>query len=214
MKNRDIYWRIYKNHCTEDNDTSVPFEVGTWDLTKFSESPSAVQSYFLEYHQWSEISSLSKVILVLGKARSCRVPNLGYSGTESPGRFYVSLKHSAWDVMHEQAHCHDEAANHQLPTAAGFWITQIVSTRNVQAKCKIWCRFFALVSCFECDSYTVHMLTQWHLLLPLTSTVKSSLFTHARSSPLSLAARLHWCHTNHSCVNNDGTFSRQTSYIR
>ena len=29
MKNRDIYWRRYKKHCTEDNDTSVPFKVGT-----------------------------------------------------------------------------------------------------------------------------------------------------------------------------------------
>ena len=36
------------------------------------------------------------------------------------------------------------------------------------------------------------------LLPPLTSTVKSSLFMHAHSSPLSSAARLHPCHINHS----------------
>ena len=42
-----------------------------------------------------------------------------------------------------------------------------------------------LLSHFECDSHTAHMLTQWRLLPPLTSTVNSSLFTHARSSPLS-----------------------------
>ena len=47
------------------------------------------------------------------------------------------------------------------------------------------------LSHFECDGHTVHMLTQQHLPPPLTSTVKSSLFTHAHSSPLSLAARLH-----------------------
>ena len=41
-----------------------------------------------------------------------------------------------------------------------------------------------LLSHFECDGYTVHMLTQSHLLLPLTSTVKLSLFTHEHSSPL------------------------------
>ena len=41
---------------------------------------------------------------------------------------------------------------------------------------------------FECDGHTVHMLTQWCLPPPLTSTVKVSLFTHAHSSPLSLAA--------------------------
>ena len=52
------------------------------------------------------------------------------------------------------------------------------------------------LSHFECDSHTVHRHTQQHLLLPLTSTVKSSLFTHAHSSPLSLAARLHWYHAN------------------
>ena len=48
-----------------------------------------------------------------------------------------------------------------------------------------------LLSHFECHSHTVHMLTQWHLPCPLTSTVRSSLFTHVHSSPLSLASRLH-----------------------
>ena len=28
MKNRDIYWKRYKKHYTEDSDTSVPFKVG------------------------------------------------------------------------------------------------------------------------------------------------------------------------------------------
>ena len=56
------------------------------------------------------------------------------------------------------------------------------------------------LSHFERDSHTVHMLTEWCLPPPLTSTVKSSLFTHVHSSPLSLAARLHWCHANHSHI--------------
>ena len=47
------------------------------------------------------------------------------------------------------------------------------------------------LSHFECDGHTVHMLTQWPLRPPLTRTVKSSLFTHAHSGPLSLASRLH-----------------------
>ena len=42
---------------------------------------------------------------------------------------------------------------------------------------------------FECNGHTVHMLIQQHLLPPLTTTVKSSLFTHEHSSPLSLAVR-------------------------
>ena len=71
-----------------------------------------------------------------------------------------------------------------------------------------------LLSHFECDDHTVHMLIQWRLPPPLTSTVKSSLFTHTHSSPLSLAARLHPCHVNHFCyINNDWASSGQTICI-
>ena len=70
-----------------------------------------------------------------------------------------------------------------------------------------------LFSRFECGSHLIHMLIQRDLPLPLTSTVKSSWFTHLHSSLLSLA-RLHWCHSNCSCYFNNGwTFSRQTSYF-
>ena len=70
-----------------------------------------------------------------------------------------------------------------------------------------------LLSHFESDDHPVHMLIQRLLPLLLTSTMKSSLFTHAHSSPLSLAARLHWCRANcSSCINNGWTFSRQTLY--
>ena len=67
------------------------------------------------------------MIVVLGKARSCRVPNLVCRGAESPGWFDVSPKISVEDVLHEQAHCRDEAANHHLPIAVAFWVIQIVS---------------------------------------------------------------------------------------
>ena len=71
-----------------------------------------------------------------------------------------------------------------------------------------------LLSHFECNSHTVHMLTQGLVLPPLTSTVKSSVFTHVHSRPLSLAARLHWCGANHSCYINSGwSFSGQTLYV-
>ena len=71
-----------------------------------------------------------------------------------------------------------------------------------------------LLGDFECDGHTVHMLTQWHLLPSLTSTMTSSLLRNVHSSPLSLAASLHSCRTNHSrYVNNGWTFTRQTSYI-
>ena len=32
--------------------------------------------------------------------------------------------------MHEWAYCRDEAANHQLPIAAAFWIIQIASAKE------------------------------------------------------------------------------------
>ena len=54
------------------------------------------------------------------------------------------------------------------------------------------------LSHFECDGHTVHILIQQHLSHLMTSTVKSSLFTHVHSTPLSFAARLHRCHANHS----------------
>ena len=70
-----------------------------------------------------------------------------------------------------------------------------------------------LLSHFECDGHTVPMFTQWRLLPPLTSTMKSSLFTQAHSGPRSVAARLHQCCANCSCyINNGWTFSGQTSY--
>uniref|UniRef100_A0A8C4SZ30 Uncharacterized protein n=1 Tax=Erpetoichthys calabaricus TaxID=27687 RepID=A0A8C4SZ30_ERPCA len=58
---------------------------------------------------------------------------------------------------------------------------------------------------------TLRMLTQRCLAPPLTGPVKSSLFTHALSSPLSLAARLHrWCTNCSRYINNGWTLSGKT----
>ena len=117
-KNRDIYWKRCKIQET--------LYLGQWCLSplqsrpvgtsQFSQSSSASLSYFPEFHQGSETSPLSEVILVLGKARSHRVPNLGHSGAESPGWFDVLPKNSAWHVMQEWAHCCDEAAISRCPS--------------------------------------------------------------------------------------------------
>ena len=40
----------YKKHCTQDNDTSVPFKVGTSGPTQFSHLSSAAPPYFPEFH--------------------------------------------------------------------------------------------------------------------------------------------------------------------
>ena len=76
-------------------------------------------------------------------------------------------------MMHEQAHCHDEAANHQLPIAAAFWIIQIVSTEE----CSSLTQNLMLIHCSTCPSilnatdtqntcslnsiYRPHWLVQW-----------------------------------------------------
>ena len=67
--------------------------------------------------------------------------------------------------------------------------------------------YLYLLSHFECDSHTVHMLTQWVYHSLLATIVKLLLFTHAHPSLLSLAARLHGCPANSSCyINNGWTF--------
>ena len=77
---------------------------------------------------------------------------------------------------------------------------------------KLNAKFYAdsllyLLSHFECDGHTVHMLTQRCLLPLVTSIVKSSLFMHVHSSPLSLAARLYQSYINRSFhINNGWTF--------
>ena len=122
------------------------------------------------------------MILVLGKARSHRVPNLGCSGAESPGWSDVLPKNSAQDVMHEQVHCHDEAASHQLPIATAFWIISIVSTE-------------------ECSSLTQNRI---QILFSACSVVLKVTTTQCRCS-LNSIYRPHWLvqwcrHCSHMCI--------------
>ena len=117
------------------------------------ESPTAVPSSFPEFHWRSEISSLSKVILVLVKARSHRVPNLGCSGAEPPGWFDVLTKYSAWDMMHERACCCDEAANHHLPIEGSGLLNHLNSFHG---------GMFELKAKFDADSfYSQSFWRQW-----------------------------------------------------
>ena len=156
------------------------------------------------------------MILVLGRARRYRVPNLGCRGAESPGWF---------DVLPKSC------------TKCGAWVgtlswwscqSPVAHSRSLRSHLNSFCRrMFKLntkfdadlllytLSHFECDGHTVHMLTQQYLPPPLTSTVKSSLcalFAHAHSSPLSLGTRSRQCCTNRShYIDNGCTFSEQIS---
>ena len=98
---------------------------------QFSQWPSTALSNFPKSNRLCEISSLSKVILVLEKTTSHRVSNLGCRRAESPGWFFdLWPKSSAQDAVYEQVRCYDEAASHQLPIAAAFWIIWVVSTED------------------------------------------------------------------------------------
>ena len=87
MKNRHLLKKTQDTRNTAQRTMApqAPSKQAPWDLTQFSQWPSAAPSYLPESHRWSAISSLSKVILVLGKARSLRAPNLGYRGLSHPG---------------------------------------------------------------------------------------------------------------------------------
>ena len=146
--------------------------------------------------------------LVLGKARSQRVPNLDCRGLSHLGdlMFHQKLctRCDAWEGALLWWSCHSPVAhsfsllNHPNSFHGGMF--------KLNAKCDADSLLYSL-SHFECDGHSVHMLTQWHLPPPLTSTVKSSLFTHVHSSPLSLAARSYGCHANrYITLTMDGLF--------
>ena len=124
------------------------------------------------------------MIVVLGSGRSCRVPNLDCRGAELPGWFDVSQKNSAQDVVHEQAHCCDKAANHQFPIAAAFWIIWIVSAEEcsslMQNLVETHCSTHLIILNVMATQYTCslsgvchpHWLVQWschcsYMLIPV-----------------------------------------------
>ena len=117
--------------------------------------------------------------------------------------------------MHEQVCCCDEAANHQLPIAVTFSIILTVCMEEcsslMQNLMQICCSTCSVILNVRDMQYICSL--NGHPPPPLTSTVKSSLFAHAHSSPLSLAAPLYQCCTYHPhCINSGCTFSRHASH--
>ena len=152
------------------------------------------------------------MILVLEKARSRRAPNLDWGGLSHPRDliFCQKILPKTWRMSR-----HIVTMKLSVTSCPQLWPSEHPNSFHrgifkLNAKSDADSLLYSL-SHFECNGHTVHILTQWCLPSPRTSTVKSSLFMHAHSSPLSLAARLHWCCTNCShCTNNGGSFSRQT----
>ena len=76
--------------------------------------------------------------------------------------------------MHEWAHCHGEAASHQLPRASAFWIIQIVSVEECSSLTHNLMQIHssthsiilnALDTQYTCSlngTYSPHWLVQWH----------------------------------------------------
>ena len=199
MKNRDLYWRRYKiqdtvyigqwclsplqsrNLGTSHSSPSISSTVQNTLQNPLLESPSAALSYFPESHQQSEISSLSKVILVLGKARSHRVPNLGCKGAE-----FNVLRFCLWQAF-QYVDRFQEILNHLWSICATLlFVLHCTNCITVCCHCIIpntllnhpnsFCRgmfklntkfdanlLLYLLSHFDCDSHTVPMLTQWCL---------------------------------------------------
>ena len=138
-----VIWRI-EAFIEEDTRNIVhrtmmpksPSKSAPWDLIEVSqrlfhyvntaknpllELPPAAPLYFPESHWWSEISSLSKLILVWGKARSHRAPNLSCrEGLNHLGDLKFHQK-TARDMIYEWVHCCDAAAKHQLPIAVAVY---------------------------------------------------------------------------------------------
>ena len=105
------------------------------------------------------------MILVLGKARSHRAPNLGCSGAESPGWFDVLPKNSAQDVMYEWGHCCDEAANHQLLIAVSMEECSSLMQNLVEVHCSTRSVILNAMATEYISSfnwvYRPHWLVQW-----------------------------------------------------
>ena len=171
-----VVWKIevfieedtkYKKCCTSGN-------VSVFDSRSIGTSHSSPNHHQLPccifQNLITEISSLSKVILVLRKARSSRASNLGCNWSEPTGWFDVSQKKPAWDVM--WVCCRDEAANHQLPMAETFWIIWGVSMEGYSSlmqnlmwihfsTCSVILNALATHHTYFNSIYHPHWLVQW-----------------------------------------------------
>ena len=168
-----------------------------WDLSQFSQSPSAAPLYFPEFHWQSEISSLSKVILVLGKSGSRRAPNLGCRGLSDLGdlMFHQTLcrRCDAWPVALSWGSCQSPVAHScsLLNHPNSFWMFKL--NTKFDADSLLYSLILnAMVTQYTCSLnsvYCPHWLVQWsrhcsHMCIPVhspqlpgyTSVAQSKLF--------------------------------------
>ena len=146
-----------------------PSKKAPQDLTQFSQSPSASLSYFPEFHQWSEISSLPKVILVLGKGRGwgCQIWAEGELSHLGDLMFHKKTLHETWYMRKCVI-----VMKLPMPRAAAFWSIQIVSVEEcsslMQYLMQIHCSIHSVIlnamttqyTCSFNGTYSPHWLVQ------------------------------------------------------
>ena len=153
------------------------------------------------------------MILVLGKVRSLRAPNLGLGWAESPRWFDVSPKNSTQDMIHEWAHYHYEAASHQLPIATAFWIIWIVSTEE----CSSLMQNLMQIRCSTCLVILNAMATQYTCSLNVIYCPQWLVQWSRRCSHTWISGHFSWLlgyiNATHShYINNGWNFSKLSSY--
>ena len=198
MKNIDIYWRRYNKQATRYKIREILY-IGHWCLSPLQSRHLGTWHRSPNHHQLlcciflnlthSLKSSPSKVILVLGKARCYRAPNMDYGGGHVGDLMFcqkLCMRQDAWVGVLLWWSCQSPGTHNcgLLSHPNSFRGGRFKLNAKFDAD-----SFLYLLSHFECDGYTAHLLTQQHLPPRLTGTVKSSLFTHVHSSSLSLAAR-------------------------
>ena len=171
-----------------------PSKQAPWDLTQFSQHlfycskhsakyfggiASALMTYFPESYQWSEISSLSKVILVLLKASSFWNPQISFQFSHCQSLIFVDcssyvfniFKCSAyyrpsrtWITLNRFSTIFEASVPHFYLHFIHCTIPESLLNSFHRGMFKLIIKFDAdqllySFSHFECDSHTVHMLT-------------------------------------------------------
>ena len=141
-----------------------PSKQAPWDLTQFSQSPLASLSYFPESYQWSDISSLSKVILVLGKARGHREPIWAVGKLSHLGDLMfhqkLCMRHDTWTGMLSWWSCQSPVAHScsLLNHPNGFNRGSSSLTQNLM---HIFNETTTQYTCSLNSIYHPHWLEQW-----------------------------------------------------
>ena len=131
-KNKHLLNKIQdtRNNVHRTVTSQSPSKEVPWDLTQFSQSSSGSPSYFHESQWQSEISSLSKVILILVKAVSSRTPNLDGRGLSHLGALMLHQKTMQETWWMSGCIVVMKLPINQLPTAVAFWMLRIVSVEE------------------------------------------------------------------------------------